>query len=138
MKVAVIPDSFKGTYTAQQLADAIADGLHDGGGDPIRIPGADGGEGTLAALTEALHLQHITIQTVGPWRNPITATYGLSPTGTAVIEVAAASGPTSALPWCNDVTVNRHELAVDIDAACRLSGVFTLRSGLTSDEYLDK
>jgi len=34
--------------------------------------------------------------------------------------------------------VNRRELAADIDAACRLSGKFTLRSGLTSDEYFDK
>lgn len=41
-------------------------------------------------------------------------------------------------PWCNDDRVNRRELAADIDAACRLSGVFTLRSGLTSEEYFDK
>lgn len=34
--------------------------------------------------------------------------------------------------------MNLKELAADIDAACRLSGTFTLRSGLTSDEYFDK
>lgn len=31
-----------------------------------------------------------------------------------------------------------NELAADIDAKCRLSGMFTLRSGSTSDEYFDK
>lgn len=40
--------------------------------------------------------------------------------------------------WCDDDRMNRRELAADIDAACRLSGVFTLRSGLTSEEYFDK
>lgn len=50
----------------------------------------------------------------------------------------------AALNWsvthrrCDDGTVNTSELAADIDAACRLSGMFTLRSGLTSEEYFDK
>jgi orotate phosphoribosyltransferase len=40
--------------------------------------------------------------------------------------------------WCDDGRVHRRELAADIEAVCRLSGVFTLRSGLTSEEYFDK
>jgi glycerate kinase len=108
MKLLIVPDSFKGTYTAQQVADAIADGVLDSGGDPIRIPGADGGEGTLEALTTPLDLQQITIPTVDPWRDPITATYGLSATGTAVIEVAAASG------YRTDAA-NRARAALDAD-----------------------
>jgi glycerate kinase len=92
MRTLIAPDSFKGTYTAHQVADAIADGVRDGGGVPILMPGADGGEGTVAALTEPLGLQHLTVPTVDPWRSAIAATYGLSEAGTAVIEVAAASG----------------------------------------------
>jgi orotate phosphoribosyltransferase len=34
--------------------------------------------------------------------------------------------------------MDRRELAADINAACRLSGTFTLRSGQTSNEYFDK
>ncbi|MHA3021749.1 glycerate kinase family protein [Mycobacterium sp. BMJ-28] len=92
MRILIAPDSFKGTYTAHQVAEAIADGVRDGGAIPICMPGADGGEGTVAALTEPLGLQHLTIPTVDPWRRDATATYGLSEAGTAVIEVAAASG----------------------------------------------
>src|SRR5215210_4905453 len=36
------------------------------------------------------------------------------------------------------VTTTDPELAADIDAACRLSGEFTLRSGQVSNEYFDK
>jgi glycerate 2-kinase len=92
MRIVIAPDSFKGTYTAEQVATAIATGVKDAGGEPICVPGADGGEGTLATLTEPLGLQHITVPTVDPWRAVITATYGLSASGTAVIEAASASG----------------------------------------------
>jgi glycerate kinase len=44
------------------------------------------------ALTAPLDLQPVTIPTVDPWRAAVSATYGLSVSGTAVIEVAAASG----------------------------------------------
>jgi len=108
MRIVIAPDSFKGTYTARQVADAVADGVHDGGAHPVRIPGADGGEGTVAALTEPLGLQQLTIPTVDPWRSTTTATYGLSVAGTAVIEVAAASG------YCDDAA-NRPRAALEAD-----------------------
>ncbi len=38
MKILVAPDSFKGTYSAHQVADAIADGIEDVGAVPIRQP----------------------------------------------------------------------------------------------------
>ena len=59
---------------------------------PIRQPAADGGEGTLAALAEPLALETVTAPTVDPWGVAIDASYGLSPAGTAVVEVAAAGG----------------------------------------------
>ena len=64
MKILVAPDSFKGTYSAHQVADAIADGIEDVGAVPIRQPAADGGEGTLAALAEPLALETVTAPTI--------------------------------------------------------------------------
>ena len=59
---------------------------------PIRQPAADGGEGTLAALAEPLALETVTAPTVDQLWVAIDASYGLSPSGTAVVEVAAAGG----------------------------------------------
>jgi glycerate 2-kinase len=92
VKILVAPDSFKGTYSADHVADAIADGIRAAGALPIRQPAADGGEGTVAALAAPLCLAIATVSTVDPWGAAIEATYGLSLTGTAVVEVAAASG----------------------------------------------
>ena len=81
MKILVAPDSFKGTYSAHQVADAIADGIQDVGAVPIRQPAADGGEGTLAALAEPLALETVTAPTVDPWGVAIERVTGCHPRG---------------------------------------------------------
>jgi glycerate kinase len=53
---------------------------------------ADGGEGTLAVLQGALGGQLHDVATVDPLGRPITAPYLRLPDGTAVVELAAASG----------------------------------------------
>ena len=50
----VAPDSFKGTFTAAEVAAAIARGLRAAGQPADELPVADGGEGTQAALLGAL------------------------------------------------------------------------------------
>jgi glycerate kinase len=50
----VAPDSFKGTFGAPAVAAAIARGLRDGGCEAVELPVADGGEGTLEVLVDAL------------------------------------------------------------------------------------
>ena len=52
--VLVAPDKFKGTFSAAEVAAAIAAGLRDGGRAAEELPVADGGEGTAAALASAL------------------------------------------------------------------------------------
>src|SRR5213082_460877 len=52
--VVVSPDSFKGTLAAAEVAEAIAAGLEEVGWRADRCPVADGGEGTLEVLREAL------------------------------------------------------------------------------------
>jgi glycerate 2-kinase len=89
--VLVAPDSFKGTFTAREVAEAIGSGLRDGGRPVDLCPVADGGEGTLDALMAALGGEVRTVQAEDPLGRPIEARFALSG-ATAFVETAAASG----------------------------------------------
>ncbi|MEV0688486.1 glycerate kinase [Nocardia sp. NPDC050378] len=93
--ILVAPDSFKGTYTAAEVADAVATGIESADGSAIRMPVADGGEGTLDVLTGPFGLRPVTAASRNPWGHPCRPAYGLSDDGVAVIELAAASGITT-------------------------------------------
>ena len=97
MKIVIAPDSFKGSLTALQVAEAIEVGLRrvfPNAAIEI-IPMADGGEGTVQSLVDATGGQILTAQVQNPLGNPIDAQYGVLGDGvTAVIEMAAASGLT--------------------------------------------
>lgn len=88
----VAPDSFKGTFDAFAVATAIADGIEAGGGTADRCPVADGGEGTMDVLLEALGGERREVEVHDPLRRPIRAGFGLLGGGTAVVETARASG----------------------------------------------
>jgi glycerate kinase len=90
-QVVVSPDSFKGTLTAQEVADAVFRGLRAAGRDAVPLPVADGGEGTLSVLVENLGLKRVTTTASDPLGRPIQAVYGIGGE-TAVVEMAAASG----------------------------------------------
>jgi glycerate 2-kinase len=94
MHVALVaPDKFRGTLTGEQASVAMAAGLRTAGFDEVRIlPLADGGEGTLDALLAARGGSRRTIDVTGPLGNRVTAEYGVLPDGTAVVEMARASG----------------------------------------------
>ncbi|MFL4473812.1 glycerate kinase [Paeniglutamicibacter sp. MACA_103] len=98
MKILIAPDSFKGTFTAAQVAAAIAGGIRSMGAEAMELPVADGGEGTEEILGAALGAERIHADTVGPWRDPLRAAYSLCPDGTAYINLAAASGITLPAP----------------------------------------
>jgi glycerate kinase len=91
--VLVAPDSFKGTFSAQQVAAAIGRGLERAGLPADLAPVADGGEGTMAILVERLGGETITVRARDPLCREITASFALLADGrTAIVEVAAASG----------------------------------------------
>jgi glycerate kinase len=91
----VAPDSFKGTFSAAEVAAAIARGLRAAGQPADELPVADGGEGTQASLLNALGGEERTIEATGPLGDPVEASFALLGDGrTAVVEVAAASGLT--------------------------------------------
>lgn len=90
--ILVAPDSFKGTYTAGEVAAHIAEGIRSAGGTAHEMPVADGGEGTFDVIFRQLQAQPFTVNTVGPWGDESTAVIGLGQDGTAIVELASASG----------------------------------------------
>src|SRR6478672_9515363 len=92
--VLVAPDSFKGTFSAPQVAGAIGRGLERAGLMPPDLcPLADGGEGTMEALVLALGGQTLAADVHDPLGRPHRAPFALvEDGGTAVLEMAAASG----------------------------------------------
>jgi glycerate kinase len=90
--VLLAPDSFKGSFSSEQVAAALARGL-DAGGQPADIcPVADGGEGTLSVLAAPLGLEHFTARVSDPLGRELQASFGLGARGVAMVEAAAASG----------------------------------------------
>ncbi|RBP99066.1 glycerate kinase [Bifidobacterium xylocopae] len=95
MKIIIAPDSFKGALTAQEAADAIETGIHKAlpEAECIKVPMADGGEGTVRSLVDATGGRMVTVPVTGPLGQEVEAGYGILGDGkTAVIEMAAASG----------------------------------------------
>ncbi len=95
MRIVVAPDKFKGSLSAPEAADAIETGFRLVFPDfeAIRLPIADGGEGTAELFREALHGELIESATTDPLGQPITAAYTLLPDREeAVIDMSAASG----------------------------------------------
>jgi glycerate kinase len=94
-RIVIAPDSFKGTISATGAAAAIARGWASArpGDDLIQLPMADGGEGTLDAFATAIPGSiRMSATVTGPDDRPVVAEWLLLPDGTAVIELAAASG----------------------------------------------
>ena len=95
MKIVIAPDSYKESLSALEVATAIELGFREiwPEADYVKIPVADGGEGTVEAMVAATqgHLVHVDV--TGPLGNTIQAFYGLSgDERSAFIEMAAASG----------------------------------------------
>lgn len=95
MKFVLAPDSFKESMTAQEAAEAMERGIKKVIPDAecIKVPMADGGEGTVQSLVDATQGKIVDIEVTGPDGKKVTAMFGLLGDGeTAVIEMASASG----------------------------------------------
>ncbi|WP_279384790.1 glycerate kinase [Lacticaseibacillus manihotivorans] len=94
LHIVVAIDSFKGSATSMQAATWVADGIHrvDAQAQITKVPIADGGEGTVEALTSALGGKKVSQMVTGPLGDQVQATFGLLDDTTAVIEMAQASG----------------------------------------------
>ncbi|WP_251045810.1 glycerate kinase [Arthrobacter sp. ISL-5] len=92
MTFLVAPDSFKGTYSAADVAAAIGAGIEDGGGRVIQLPVADGGEGTFDALCRSLRASAVTVEALNSWGEQ------LPPTAEPVLSAQSVTTADSAAP----------------------------------------
>ena len=95
MKVVIAPQGFKGNLTALRVSQAIDNGIRRVVPSVITaiVPMADGGEGTMQALVDAIGGEMIPVEVTDPLGGRVIAHFGLlSDKVTGVIEMAAASG----------------------------------------------
>lgn len=94
MTILIAPDKFKGSLTALQAAQAVERGIKraDPAVKTILLPLADGGEGTVDAILNAVGGEKEKVTVTGPLGTPVNAHFGVVDKATAIIEMAAASG----------------------------------------------
>ena len=95
MRIVIAPNAFKGSLSALDAAEAIAEGVRVAAADAelVLVPIADGGDGTVDALVAATQGERRTLRVRGPLDDSVDAEYGLIDAGSsAVIEMAKAAG----------------------------------------------
>ncbi len=94
MRIIVAPQEYKGTLTAEEAAGAIAEGARRAVPDAEveTVPVPDGGPGTVRAVASVTGGERRVSRVQGPLGRPVGAEWALLPGGTAIIEMAAASG----------------------------------------------
>ncbi|HBT3205472.1 TPA: glycerate kinase [Klebsiella aerogenes] len=101
MKIVIAPDSYKESLSALDVATAIETGFREiyPHAEYVKVPVADGGEGTVEAMVAATQGHIVQVSVTGPLGEPVNAFYGLSgDMRCAYIEMAAASGLESVPP----------------------------------------
>lgn len=94
-KIILAPDKFKGSLTGMEFCEAIVKGIvkHRSDIEIVKLPLADGGDGTIEVLNYYLDGKMISIEVHDPLNRIISASYLYSEsTKTAYIEMAEASG----------------------------------------------
>ncbi|KUI32233.1 glycerate kinase [Mycobacterium sp. IS-1742] len=106
MRIVLAPDSFKESMSAAQAIEAMREGVRAArpDADCVGVPMADGGEGTVDAVVDALDGERVTVEVADALGRPVQATYGhVRARGLAVIEMAAAAGLELIAPAERDV-----------------------------------
>lgn len=97
MRVVVAIDSFKGSMSSLEAGEAISNGIKKAHKDTeVEIrPLADGGEGTVEALSIGMGGRLINVDVTGPVGRKVSAVYGIVDSSkTAIIEMSQAAGIT--------------------------------------------
>ena len=95
MKIVIAPDKFKNSLTGLQFCNAVEEGIRSVNSDIeiVKLPLADGGDGTLEVVNFYIKGKFIGVEVNNPFFQPVTATYLYSETTkTVFIEMAEASG----------------------------------------------
>ena len=79
MRIVIAPNAFKGSLSALEAADAIAEGVRAAAPDAdlVLVPIADGGDGTVDALVVATEGERRSLRVRGPLGDPVDAGYGV-------------------------------------------------------------
>lgn len=104
MKFLFASDSFKGTLSSRRIAELLTQAAGEifPGCECVSLEIADGGEGTTDAVLSAAGGRIRTLNVHGPLGETVRASYGILPDGTAVMEMASASGLTLIPPGARD------------------------------------
>lgn len=125
-KIVLAFDSFKGSASSTELADAARQAIL--GEIPqckiAQFTIADGGEGTTAAICSAIESRVVECDTTDPLMRPISTQYNITPDGVAIMEMASASGLTLVEPHLRNplvtTTYGTGEMILDaISRGCR-------------------
>jgi glycerate kinase len=126
MRIVVAPQEFKGSLSAVQAAEAIAEGVGRVLPDAVLdlAPMADGGPGTVDAVVAAKGGRHMRAAAHDPLGRPLEALWGLIDGDTAVTEMAAASGLVLLRPDERDPRIastygTGEVIRAALDAGCR-------------------
>jgi glycerate kinase len=98
MRIVIAPDSFKGVMSAAEVCEVAAEAITEAlpGAEAVKIPMADGGEGTLDAMLSSIGGKKVPHRVAGPEFTEIDSYYGQLNGGIAVVELAAICGLTMA------------------------------------------
>jgi glycerate kinase len=95
MKIVLAPDKFKNSLTGLEFCDAVEAGIKAITPDVeiVKLPLADGGDGTIEVVNYYLKGEVINVEVSNPFFKPVMASYLYSDSSkTAFIEMAEASG----------------------------------------------
>ena len=125
MKIVIASDSFKGSMSSLDVATSATDGVVSvyPDCDVVAVNVADGGEGTVEAIVDALHGEVVSCIVSDPLGRPIDVTYGIAG-DMAVLEMAAASGlpllqPEERNPWLTSTYGTGEIIMNAITRGCR-------------------
>lgn len=139
MRIVLAPDSFKESMSAPEAAAAMARGVRTAAPEAecTLIPMADGGEGTTDTLIAALGAARRHVTARDPLGRPVTAGYGLTADGLAVMEVAAAVGIGLVAPAERDVMRSDSRGVADLVLDALQAGANRLLVGLGGSATTD-
>jgi glycerate kinase len=93
-KCILIPDSFKGTMSSQEVCSLMSNAINTYYKDVqiVSIPVADGGEGTVDSFLASVGGEKVFVEVSGPYFNKMKSFYGIIDGTTAIIEMASCAG----------------------------------------------
>lgn len=96
MKILIAADSFKGSLSSLEVAEAIERGIKkaDSKIEVIKVGVADGGEGSMDALVLEFNGSYNKVEVSDPLNRKISANFGILDDNSVIIETASASGIT--------------------------------------------